>query len=58
MKKHLLIIFPFLFNYSSGQITFQKAIGGSGNDVCYSVTQIKNGGVVLSGYTYSFGAGG
>ncbi len=41
----------------SGQITFQKAYGGSGQDVSFSVRQTKDTGYVLAGYTQSVGAG-
>ena len=43
---------------SSGGITWQKTYGGSEDDEAYSIQQTKDGGYVVAGATYSFGAGG
>jgi hypothetical protein len=37
--------------------TFAKAIGGSGEDIAYSIVQSSDGGYVVAGGTSSFGAG-
>jgi len=41
----------------AGVIEWQHAYGGSGDDVAYSVQETSDGGYVVAGYTYSFGAG-
>jgi hypothetical protein len=38
--------------------TFAKAIGGSNEDIAYSIIQSSDGGYVVAGGTSSFGAGG
>ena len=38
--------------------TFAKTIGGSNDDVAWSIIQSSDGGYVVAGLTYSFGAGG
>jgi uncharacterized delta-60 repeat protein len=43
---------------SIGDVTWQKAYGGSGYDEAYSVQQTSDGGYIATGYTGSFGAGG
>jgi hypothetical protein len=40
-----------------GSTTFAKAIGGSGEDIAYSIVQSSDGGYVVAGGTSSFGAG-
>jgi hypothetical protein len=39
-------------------ITFAKTIGGSADDVAWSIIQSSDGGYVVAGWTWSFGAGG
>jgi uncharacterized delta-60 repeat protein len=41
----------------AGVIEWQYAYGGSGDDVAYAVQETSDGGYVIAGYTYSFGAG-
>jgi uncharacterized delta-60 repeat protein len=43
---------------SAGGVTWQKAYGGSGSDYAESIQQTADGGYIVAGYTYSFGAGG
>jgi hypothetical protein len=42
---------------ANGDTLFTKTIGGSNTDVGYSVQQTSDGGYIITGYTYSFGAG-
>ncbi|WP_084593893.1 hypothetical protein, partial [Palaeococcus ferrophilus] len=41
----------------NGNIKWQKAYGGNGGEKAYAVTLADNGDVIVTGYTYSFGAG-
>jgi hypothetical protein len=43
---------------SSGNVQWTKTMGGSSNDGAVSIIQSSDGGYVVAGYTYSFGAGG
>jgi hypothetical protein len=43
---------------SSGNVIWTKTIGGSFDDVAYSIIQSSDGGYVVAGGTSSFGAGG
>jgi len=47
----LLLSFTHLF----AQETFQKSVGGTGNDYATSMAQTTDGGFILAGDTYSFG---
>ena len=41
---------------STGEVEWQKTYGGGGNDSGLSIQQTKDGGYVVAGITYSFGA--
>ncbi len=43
---------------SDGVLEWQRAFGGASDDFGESVLQASDGGYVIGGYTYSFGAGG
>jgi hypothetical protein len=42
---------------ASGVMQWNKAYGGSADDVLYSIVQTNDGGYALGGYTHSFGVG-
>ena len=42
---------------ASGNVTWQKVYGGSGADAVRSIQQTSDGGYIVAGYTFSFGAG-
>ena len=42
---------------SNGNKVWEKTYGGSENDVAYSIQQTSDGGYIVAGGTYSFGAG-
>ena len=61
----ILALFSFLISGCTKQSTtpstqavWQKTFGGSYNDEAYSIQQTTDGGYIVAGYTYSFGAGG
>jgi len=41
-----------------GELEWARAIGGTGNESAYSIAQLPDGGLLLAGYTTSFGPGG
>ncbi len=43
---------------STGDTLWTRTYGGRGNDKGYSVQKTTDGGYILAGYTYSYGAGG
>jgi hypothetical protein len=53
----IVVVIIALQNNAFGQVSFSKTYGGTGNDEAFSVQQTSDGGYILAGYTYSFGAG-
>jgi hypothetical protein len=43
---------------ANGNIQWAKTYGGTSTDSAFSVQQTSDGGYIVAGYTYSFGAGG
>jgi len=43
---------------ANGNVSWAKTYGGTGDDIARSVQQTSDGGYILAGETYSFGAGG
>ncbi len=41
-----------------GEVIWSRTYGGEGEDACYSVIQVEDGGFVLAGHSSSFGEGG
>jgi len=42
---------------SDGSLAWQKTFGGNSEDYAYSIQQTTDGGYIVAGYTWSFGAG-
>jgi len=42
---------------STGDVEWQKTYGGNSADAVYSIQQTADGGYIVAGYTFSFGAG-
>jgi uncharacterized delta-60 repeat protein len=43
---------------AAGDVDWQKTYGGSDEEHAYSIQQTSDGGFIVAGYTFSFGAGG
>ncbi len=42
---------------TNGNVTWQRTYGGSDSDVAYSIQETSDGGFIVAGSTYSYGAG-
>jgi hypothetical protein len=50
--------FFLIKTYANGNVQWAKTYGGTSWDLAYSVQQTSDGGYIVAGWTYSFGAGG
>jgi len=53
----VMVIFLSISVTIRAQITFQKTIGGTSDDIALDIQQTNNGGYIVTGETGSFGAG-
>ncbi len=58
---HIAFLSCFLMSIyaqiANAQVTFQKTFGGTGTDLAHAVQLTADGGYIVAGYTFSFGAG-
>ena len=54
----LFILSTFLFTQTASAVTFEKTIGGAGNDWGSTILQTPDGGYIFQGYSESFGGPG
>jgi hypothetical protein len=57
MKNALCVLFFLLSLFSFGQSSWQKTYGGTAFDNGYYVEQTSDGGFIITGLSYSYGAG-
>jgi len=55
---NLFVVLLFLLSFTNVHAQWAYTYGGAGDDYAYSVQQTSDGGYVVAGATYSFGAGG
>src|SRR5688572_18515921 len=55
MKKYslFLIFLSVIYGYSQPSISWQKSLGGTGDDLMNSIQQTADGGYVIAGYSSS-----
>jgi hypothetical protein len=57
MKKIITILCLLLANYVNAQLTYQKTLGGSQQDIAKSIQKTTDNGYIIAGETENFGAG-
>jgi hypothetical protein len=55
---NLFVVLLFLLSFTNAHAQWAYTYGGAGDDSAYAVQQTSDGGYVVAGATYSFGAGG
>ncbi len=54
--KYVIVLLFFVFSSNLFAAKWAKAFGGAGGEHAYSVAQTSDGGYIVAGYTYSYGA--
>ena len=54
---NLFVVLLFVLSFTNAHAQWAYTYGGAGDDYAYAVQQTSDGGYVVAGATYSFGAG-